>query len=439
MRVSIKPYLPKTLFGRAALILLVPVIVVQLLVSVAFIQRYYDAVTVQLTSGVLREVLAVVGGRDGDGAPDFQLAAKLAISVQTIPASQALRADAMPRIDLAGAAIARTLRAGLPQLLAVDLRSNATRVVFFLSNGAQEALRFDMPRGRFSASNPHQLLVLMVFAGAVMTLIAFVFMRNQLVPITRLAQASAAFGRGQTVPYAPRGATEVRAAGLAFLAMRARIERQIESRTLMLSGVSHDLRSPLTRLKLGIALLPEDDDTRALMADIADMERLLDEFLAFARGDAMEESVLADPAELLRDVLGKVTRGAGPSLPLPVLAHVDDCPAITMRPEAVARALENLIGNAQRFGTQIQVSLHLRGRDVVYLVEDDGPGIPKDKRVQATEPFARLDAARNPNQGGGVGLGLAIASDVARSHGGELTLASSARLGGLRAELRLAR
>ncbi|MDZ7905555.1 MAG: ATP-binding protein [Cypionkella sp.] len=436
--------MPKSLFGRAALILLVPVIAVQLLVSVAFIQRHYENVTVQLTTAVTRDVKVLLPllGSNGQNSEMAAMAQDLAkslgityseIAVQDLPA-----ADLLPFVDLAGDAIVRTLRRNLDGVLAVDLRSNPALVQFFVAQG-DAALKFDIPRGRFSASNPHQLLVLMVFAGIIMTLISFMFMRNQLTPITRMAAAAAAFGRGQHVPYAPRGSTEVRAAGLAFLAMRARIERQIESRTLMLSGVSHDLRSPLTRLKLGIALLPEDDDTRALLADIADMERLLEEFLAFARGDAMEESVPADPADVLRNVVAKVTRGATADAPPTSLHHVDACPPVIMRPEAVARALENLIGNAQRFGTRIDVSMILRGTEIVYVIEDDGPGIPEDKRLQATEPFARLDAARNPNQGGGVGLGLAIASDVARSHGGELTLGDSARLGGLRAQLRLAR
>jgi two-component system osmolarity sensor histidine kinase EnvZ len=179
------------------------------------------------------------------------------------------------------------------------------------------------------------------------------------------------------------------------------------------------------------------DDTRALLADIADMERLLDEFLAFARGDALEENVLADPAEVLRRVVAQRARIAGAGGVK--IGHVDGGDASMMRPDAVARALDNLIGNAQRYGSQVEVSLQVFPETLRFVIEDNGPGIPKDQRIQAAEPFARLDAARNPNQGGGVGLGLAIATDIARSHGGELILGASARLGGLRAELRIAR
>lgn len=447
MRLSIKPYLPKSLFGRAALILITPVIVVQFLVSVVFIQRHYESVTEQLTSAVLRDmgVLLPLITQDLASPAAQDMARAFDIAVAPVPAADVPSVDARAAFDVAGRAIVTTLRGQLAQTAALDLRSDPGYVTIYLLQ-PQGALRLDIPRGRFTATNPHQLLVLMVFAGAVMSLIAFVFMRNQLTPITRMAHAAEAFGRGQHVPYTPRGATEMRAAGQAFLAMRARIERHIESRTLMLSGVSHDLRSPLTRLKLGLALLPEDDDTRALLSDIADMERLLDEFLAFARGDAMEETVLADAGEVLRAAVARAQRsglgasmgGAGHGAALH-MGEITPAPPCLMRPDALGRALDNLIGNAQRFGTQIEASLQVFPESLRFVIEDNGPGIPADKRLRASEPFARLDAARNPNQGGGVGLGLAIAVDVARSHGGELRLTDSPRLGGLRAELRIAR
>jgi two-component system osmolarity sensor histidine kinase EnvZ len=286
-----------------------------------------------------------------------------------------------------------------------------------------------------SASNPHQLLVLMISTSALMTWIAFVFLRAQLKPITRLAEAAEAFGKGQTIAYRPRGAIEVRAAGEAFLAMRARIERQIEQRTLMLSGVSHDLRTPLTRMRLGLSMLPEDEDTRALLGDVAHMQRMVDEFLAFARGDAMEEPVATDPAALARAVVDNARR-AGQMV---TYAGPDTCPVMALRPQAVARALENLVANAVRFGTQASVTLRLGERAVRLSVEDDGPGIPRHLREEAMLPFTRLDTARDPNRGGGVGLGLSIAADIARSHGGQLRLLDSESLGGLKAELVLVR
>jgi two-component system osmolarity sensor histidine kinase EnvZ len=284
-----------------------------------------------------------------------------------------------------------------------------------------------------SATNPHQLLVLMIFTSLLMTGVAFQFLRNQLKPITRLAEAAEDFGKGRTVPYRPRGALEVRAAGRAFLDMRARIERQIEQRTLMLSGVSHDLRTPLTRLRLGLAMLPEDPETAALQADVAQMERMVDEFLAFVRGDAMESAVATDAVALVRDLVEK----AGPQVELaPVAGNPEP---VMLRPQAVARAVENLVSNACRYGKRVRVSMDYQADSLRISVEDDGPGIPEGQREEALRPFTRLDQSRDPNRGGGVGLGLSIASDIALSHGGLLRLGSSPVLGGLKAELVVAR
>ncbi|MEL7116695.1 MAG: ATP-binding protein, partial [Pseudomonadota bacterium] len=277
-----------------------------------------------------------------------------------------------------------------------------------------------------------QLLVLMVFAGLVLTIIAFVFMRNQLRPIRRLARASEAFGKGQNVTYRPSGASEIRAAGQAFVAMRERIERQIEQRTMMLSGVSHDLRTPLTRLKLGLSMLDEDAEIKALRRDVEDMERLVDEFLAFARGDALDDAEEIAPGDVIRSVVEKFQSSGAPVSLREISAEARP---MMLRPLATARALENLIGNAVKYGNRAEVSLLPNGQTVRFVVEDDGPGIPEDLRGEALKPFVRLDRARNQDRGSGVGLGLAIAHDIARRHGGVLRLDQSATLGGLKASL----
>lgn len=238
--------------------------------------------------------------------------------------------------------------------------------------------------------------------------------------------------------YRPRGATQVRKAGAAFLDMRARIERQIEQRTLMLSGVSHDLRTPLTRLRLGLSLLPEDDETRALQQDVTEMERLVDEFLSFARGDAMEGIETVDPGQIARRVVENAERAGQPVTLGAVTLQGAGGDLAKLRPQAVQRALENLIGNAVRYGDRVVVSITQTEAELRFAVEDNGPGIPQDRRDEALRPFTRLDTARNPNRGGGVGLGLSIAADIARSHGGALRLGEST-LGGLKAELVVAR
>ena len=438
---ALKRFLPRGIYGRAALILIVPIVTIQLVVSMAFIQRHYEGVTRQMAQGVALELhlLAQTFGRAPDGAQGLArasaLAAPLEITLAWPPGPLAPTEDRHGSIDPSGRAIVETLHLALPDLVAVDV-TDPERVVRLVLSTPHGPLQADLSQRRMQASNPHQLLVLMILTSILMTVIAFLFLRNQMIPITRLAAAAEAFGKGQRVPYRPRGAVEVRAAGAAFLDMRARIERQIEQRTLMLSGVSHDLRTPLTRLRLGLAMLPEDDETRALMQDVAQMERMVAEFLAFARGDAMEETASTDAVALATRVVEDAARGGGAVR----LAAVEGTPApVTMRPQAVTRALENLVANALRHGRQAEVRLAFTDRALRLSVEDDGPGIPPERREEALRPFTRLDAERDPNRGGGVGLGLSIAADVARSHGGGLHLGDGDHLGGLRADLVIAR
>lgn len=436
MMAIFKRFLPRGLYWRAALILIVPIVTIQLVVSTEFIQRHYERVTQQLTEGValelelLQQEIAAAGSIEAARVAVGPLAETLAITL-TLPAGpDAPLEDRTGFLDLSGRAIVQTLRAEVPGLVAVDV-TDPDRVVNIRLESAVGPVQAQLARRRMSTTNPHQLLVLMIFTSLLMTAVAFLFLRNQLRPITRLAKAAEDFGKGRMAPYRPRGALEVRAAGRAFLDMRERIERQIEQRTLMLSGVSHDLRTPLTRLRLGLAMLPEDPEVADLQADVAQMERMVDEFLAFVRGDAMEGSEPTDAVALVRGIVERT--GV-------TLAEIRGTPApVVMRPQAVTRAVENLVSNARRFGQRVELSLWFREGSLWITVEDDGPGIPPEKRDEALRPFTRLDASRDPNQGGGVGLGLSIASDIALSHGGTLRLGQSARLGGLKAELTLAR
>lgn len=438
-----KRYMPRTLYGRAATILLVPIVTLQLVVSIVFIQRHYEGVTEQMTRSValelryLRDVVNAAPSLEAAREAMAALAGPLAFDM-ALPAPPPAR-DAWRFFDFSGHQMIVTLRAEMPGVPAVDLTGDDKQVRIWLETGKGPLLAV-FERQRISASNPHQLLVLMLGTGVLMSVIAILFLRNQLRPITRLAQAAAEFGRGRSVRYRPAGATEVRAAGNAFVDMRARIERQIEQRTMMLSGVSHDMRTPLTRLKLGLALLDDPEEAEPLLRDVGDMERLLDEFLAFAREDTLDDPVDCDPAALVADVVDRFAAAGGA-----VRLVADDGPAragegqAKLRPMAVTRALENLIGNALRYGTVCEVRLSLKGRAVRIWIEDDGPGIPEHLRGEALKPFARLDAARNQDRGSGVGLGLAIAQDIARRHGGSLTLGESAELGGLRVDLVLPR
>lgn len=434
----LKRFLPRGLYGRATLILLVPVVAIQLVVSVAFLQRHFDQVTEQMTRSVAIPLGFLL--TEIDAAPDVdvaralgaELGSRLGIGV-ALPGSEVKASRRF--YDLSGRSVIRTMYDALPSVTAIDLGGDS-RFVRLGVGTAWGPAEIVFRRARVSASNPHQLLVLMVFAGVLLTAIAFVFLRNQLRPIARLADAAEAYGRGRILSYRPRGATEVRAAGAAFLDMRARIDRAREQRTLLLSGVSHDLRTPLTRLRLGLSLAEDSEETRAMRRDVDDMQRMLDDILDFARGEASGEAEPTVPAEIARRVAGNARR-IGREIELELAPGSDE--PLSMRPRAVERALENLVQNALRCGTRVRLSVAAAQDGLRLVVEDDGPGIPVDRREEALRPFTRLDPARNQDLGGGAGLGLAIALDVARGHGGTLALGESEALGGLSAELFLPR
>jgi two-component system osmolarity sensor histidine kinase EnvZ len=435
--------LPRSLFARALIILLVPIVALQLVVGLVFFQRHYQRVSEQMTRSIAREIAYAVEQVE---AADDAAAAALRLSDLTLPLDLLLSLEADVRLeaglrsgllDISGRTIAATLEEELARPLAVDLAVDP-RVAFIFVQTDKGVLRAEVARTRLSVSNPHQLLVLMILAAVLLTAIAIVFLRNQVRPIRALAEAADAFGKGRSAPFRPAGAEEVRRAGQAFLAMRGRIERQIEQRTQMLSGVSHDLKTPLTRMKLTLALMEPGDETAELRRDADAMERMLGEFLAFARGDSTEESEPADPFALARGVAASARR-EGAAIELVETNETPDAPLVPMRPVAVTRAVQNLVANACRHGRRARLAVRLLPRSLTFTVEDDGPGIPEADRARALQPFARLDTARNLDDGGSVGLGLTIALDVARSHGGSLDLAESPDLGGLKATLRLPR
>ena len=430
----LKNYMPRSLYGRAALILILPVVTLQLVVSVVFIQRHFEGVTEQMSRGVALELRYLLDEMQGLPTQAGALNAvrdateSLNYDFSYVSDAQLPAQDLRRWYDFSGIVVVRSLNENLQELRRVEMPDD--RHIFVYTDTKLGLLKIGFDRPRVSATNPHQLLVNMLFFGVLMTVISFFYLRNQLRPITRLGHVAEAFGRGQTLPYHASGAVEVRAAGNAFLAMRARIERQIEQRTMMLSGVSHDLRTPLTRLKLGLSML-EDEDREPLERDVEDMRRLLDEFLNFASGSAEGEQELSDPARLTQLAIEDAVR-----MEMAVkMLKVEAGPHVMLNPLSMRRALDNLIGNAVRYGTLAQVSVLRTEKTVTFRVEDDGPGLAEDLYGAAVKPFVRLDPARNQDKGTGVGLGLAITNDIARAHGGSLRFSKSDTLGGLRADI----
>lgn len=428
----IKRFLPRSLYGRAALILIIPVVTIQLVVSSVFLQRHFEDVTRQLTNALSLDFNLLLDTWERAG-PEAAEALAAALNIE-ITAPRPLPGDDWYFYDLSGVVVIEVLRQNVPGVQAIDLRSNE-RQVYAVIETAGDTLALSTTRRRASAPAPHQLLVIMVGTGILMTLVAYVFLRNQLRPIRRLAGAAEAFGKGRRVEYHPSGATEVRSAGRAFLDMRGRIEGYVEQRTLMLSGVSHDLRTPLTRMRLALDMMEDGADRDALIEDVDEMETLVGTFLDFVRGDALDDPQLVDPLEIVSQVVENARRGGGEvSLEMPEAVE-----KVVLRPLAVQRAVTNLVSNALRYGSRAAVTVAVMERALRITVEDTGPGIPPEQRQDALRPFIRLDAARNQNLGSGVGLGLAITHDITRRHGGSLALGESAKLGGLRVDLTLPR
>lgn len=430
---------PRGLFSRSLIIIVAPMVVLQGIVTYAFFVRHYDIVTRHMAHNVAGDIafLTNIAESYPTGPARSHLldlaARSLGFRIALSPGSKLGTPYRHSSIDLKHAmdAIFAT-RLGMKHPFTSDAVSNVVDLEVQTSAGV---LKVEIPRDQLVASNADIFILWMVGSSLVLIAVAILFLRNQVKPIERLAAAADAFGKGRAVPdFKPYGATEVRKAAQAFITMRARIDRYVQQRTEMLAGVSHDLKTPLTRLRLQLAMAGIGEDTGPLLQDVRDMEHMLDEYLDFARGDSGEEAERADLGEVLAEAAfaaASARTGGNDRLRLEAPTGI----ALAVKRNALKRCATNLIDNALKHGNRVDVALTQNSRFVEILVDDDGPGIPEARREEAFRPFHRLDEGRNL-QAGGVGLGLAIARDIARAHGGDITLGVS-RLGGLRAALRL--
>ena len=427
--------MPKGLYARSLLIVILPMVILQSVVTYTFMERHWQLVTFRLSAAVVQDIGAVLDLYRADPQPENfdRLSAvaskRLGLDVEILRGESLPPALPKPFFSLLDSALSREISVQIARPFWIDTvgRSNLIEIRILLDGGV---MRIVANRNAAYASNSHIFLMWMIGTSLVLLAVAVAFLRNQIRPILRLAGAAEAFGKGRDVDFRPHGAREVRQAAYAFLEMRRRVERAIEQRTAMLNGVSHDLRTILTRFKLSLALMGEGAELDAMQKDVEEMQRMLEAYLAFARGDNVEPAAPTDMGALLDELKADAERHGHQTF---VSASGDM--TVTVRPDAFKRCVSNLVSNAQRYGDRITIEAVREQRWFTIHVDDDGPGIPVDRREDVFRPFFRLDEARNQDEGG-TGLGLAIARDIARSHGGDIDLGTS-KLGGLRASVRL--
>jgi two-component system osmolarity sensor histidine kinase EnvZ len=428
-------WMPKGLYPRALVIVIAPVVLLQSVIAYVFMERHWQLVTQRLSSAVSADIAMIIDvyeryPQDAEASVLGQIAeARFGMDVDILPDSDLPAPGPRPFFSLLDSALSAELAQQVARPFWLDTVGRSSLIEIRIKLG-KDVMRVLTRRNAAYASNSHIFLLWMIGTSLILLTIAVLFLRNQIRPILRLADAAEAFGKGRDADFRPRGAREVRRAGNAFIEMKRRVERSIGERTTMLNGVSHDLRTILTRFKLSLALLERSSEIDALEKDVDEMSRMLEDYLAFARGDAGEAPVETDIRSSLEELKADAER-QGHQTELTVIGD----PLVVIRPDAFRRLLTNLVSNAARFGDRIAIRATHDARYLIVMVDDDGPGIPPEQREEVFRPFFRLDEARNVDSGG-TGLGLAIARDVARAHGGDIILGESP-LGGLRATVRL--
>lgn len=435
---SLSPWLPKGLYARTILIIATPLVLLQTVLLFVFMERHWDNITRRLSAATARDVAAIIEiynryPQDKDHQKLIDIARnKMSISFQVLPKSKLPKKTIRPFYSILDRRLTKELRRLIKHPIWVDTvgRSKFVEIRVALE---KSTLKFLAHRNHTYASNSHIFVIWMIASSTVLLGIALLFLRNQIRPILRLAEAAESFGKGRPLPenFSPRGAREVRQASLAFIEMRDRIARHVEQRTTILAGVSHDLRTILTRMKLQLAFLDDEEEITALKKDVDEMQSMLEDYMAFAKGDNSEKTEFSDVGEILEEIYSHA-KLSKKDINLRVLPKSITLP---LRRNSFKRAINNLVTNAMRYGNTININASEGRKWLIITIDDNGPGIPIDKREEVFNAFLRLDDSRNQNEGN-TGLGLSIARDIIRNHGGDIRLEESS-LGGLRAKVRV--
>lgn len=426
----LRDYTPRGLYARLAMLVALPILVIFAIFAIYYYQEHISDVNEKLSQSIAREISVIADlcmDNDHTLADEKQLEEQLGLTFQCNIEAAGFWPETAKKSFSYASELRNQLTTFVP--IPVEVRSDSATAMldFRVALEGGQVLQVLIDRKRALAANTHFTIVWVLMGAVLMLLLAFGFLRNQVRSILRLTEAAKAFGRGRDMPgFRPSGATEIRDAARAVTDMRAKLTAFADQRTAMLAGVSHDLRTPLTRLKLQLAMMEPSDEIDGARADLDDMSKMLDEYLAFASGEEGEQSEDVRLDHITRTVAERIDR-----------ASVIEAPSITVsaRPTALARTLSNLMNNGAGYGEACEVRLIKGPRMAEILIDDNGPGIPEDKREDAFRPFHRLDEARSQNVPG-TGLGLTLARDFARAHGGDIRLEDSP-MGGLRVRLRL--
>ena len=427
-----KDVLPKGLYSRSLLIIIIPVVVLQGILTFVFLDRHWQLVTRKLSSAVASEIATFI-----DVVPSLGLNKVIELSerfydaeVNYIPNKKIINNPPKP-INLVENTLSKELSKNMNNSFWVDAHTYEKRVIVQIEK-KEGIYEFIIPRRNVYATNSHIFLVWMVISSLLLVSVAVIFMRQQIKPIEKLSKAAQQFGLGKKMEnFKPSGATEVRRAAEAYLKMQERIERFIEQRTLMLAGVSHDLRTPLTRLKLQIEMLSDDKTNIELLSDVNEMQKMLENYLDFAEDVTREKATKTDLKKMISEIIDSESTK---SKTIEFNIKNDEPIFFECRTIAMKRCITNLLNNACSYGDRIRIALEKK-KDVIDIsIEDNGPGIDKSDYDKAIKPFIRLDSSRNQNIPGS-GLGLSISQDITSNHGGKLIMSKS-NLGGLKVQLK---
>ncbi len=431
----VKKYLPRTLFWRSFMIIVVPAMLLQIIICFIFLDRHWTAMGERLGAAVAGETSVILFEFEklkSSGITGEDLQNK----INKIASMTGMRILYLPKNNISGKHgrigkwlntapfLIKELKKNIDNDFVVAMNPNKEKWINLQIDLKNDGLLIvEMPERRLFSATSYIFVLWILGSSFVLFTIAMLFMKNQIRPIRRLSVAVERFGRGEDVPYfRPEGALEVRQAGAAFLQMRERIKKQIEQRTAMLAGISHDLRTPVTRMKIEIEMLIDEKNAKGLKSDLEEMEKMIDGYLAFARGEEDEKAKIVYLDELLLDVVNTARRQ---ELDVKIISNI---PRLKCRakPVALIRAINNIIINGCKYGDKVNISMkkitnNLERPMVEIVIEDMGRGISDDMLDEVFKPFYRVEQSRN-SKTGGIGLGLSIAQDIINAHGGKIEL-----------------